>query len=255
MALNLDDFSTTVSRDIHPDCEMFKYALTQIKDREITVDYYLNGGKSLAQHLSDLAFELGWDPKQKTILDFASGYGRVTRWLPFIFKETTCSDLSVEMLIFDRARFGVRAFLSSEKPEDFRPPSKYDVVFCFSLFTHLNQKLWSRWFGALTNTVADGGIFVFSAHSYELMERLTPGRLKRNQARGDEFVFWASNETSGRLDRHEYGGNVVTPSYVMEVGRGYPTMEFYKRYKMGEFDEYHDMYVFRRTGGSPQASL
>ena len=244
MSITVDQIIPLVSREVHPECEMYAYALSQIKDKDMTLSYYLHGGEMLARGLLNVLSELGMLPQEKTILDFACGYGRVTRWFPLLFKETTCSDLSPEMMEFNARAFGVRTLLSTLHPEDFASPA-FDVVFVFSLFTHLNKDVWPQWYRVLAGKVAPGGLFVFSTHSYELMEQLSPGRLRRNRDRGDDFVFWEANETGGRLNPRVYGGNVVTPAFVMEVNRRQAGLEFYKHFTMGQFDQYHDIYVFR----------
>ena len=48
----------------------------------------------------------------------------------------------------------------------------FDVVFCFSLFTHLPASVWTDWLHALAGLVDEGGLLVFSTRSRSLASQL-----------------------------------------------------------------------------------
>lgn len=144
----------TISRSIHPACEMYKYIRTVEPQEQRATELYFQTTEFTVGNLLRFFAEEQVDPAEKTILDFASGYGRFTRYFVKLFREVTVSDVEQGMLGFCRNEFDVQSFRSLAKDPSVieRRSEKYDVVFCFSLFTHLNDRVWqagsrssSRW--------------------------------------------------------------------------------------------------------------
>jgi SAM-dependent methyltransferase len=236
-----------VSREIAPKDEMYHYPRANLPSDEAARIYYFETGRELAVHLIEHLAERGLDPRKLDLLDYAAGYGRVTRWLAPAFKSVTVTDLDPQMLEFQRRCHGVDGFVPSTDPAKLAAHTRtYDVVFVFSLFTHLPQTTWSKWLNAISRLVRPGGTLVFSVHSYEFFAQRNPERF------GDRstwnFTFWEGNETNGRLSEKQYGCSIVSDAYARAAIDGLPDFEFERLYKMGEFDRYHDMYVARRLG-------
>jgi len=237
-----------ISRRIHPACEMYKYIRTVEKPEQRAIDLYFQNAEYLINNLLRFFAEEQVDPAQTTILDFASGYGRFARYLVKLFREVTVSDVEQEMLDFCRNEFGVQAFLSSTKDPTIleKRSERYDVVFCFSLFTHLNEVVWRAWFEKLFTLVADRGYLIISTHGYKLFERLNtvpPGSADRQP----EVLFLRTNETLGRLDPSMYGSLVVKDEFVRRAIFGIDDIRIVKKYEIGEFDLYHDIYIFQKN--------
>ena len=241
----LDAVVATVDRTIHPDCEMLAYARSRLETDEAARAYFFDSAELVVRNLLDFLDSRGVDRSASSILDFASGYGRFTRYFALLFRSVSVADTEPEMLSFNR-RFGADGFLSS--PRDVgateRHPGRYDVVFCFSLFTHLTEVVWSEWFRALFGLVAPRGHLVVSTHGYELFALLDPERFG---ATGQpDFTFIPVNETTGRLDPSYYGTAVVSEAFVSGVADETPGCRLVRRFGMGEFDRYHDVYAFHR---------
>ena len=244
-----------VNRAISPRDEMLIYARGQLPSCEASRTYYFDTGKELATGLLQYLLSLGLDPEQLSILDFAAGYGRVTRWLVPTYGMVIVADLEQAMIDFHGRAFGVQGFVSCTDPQVLLSHKKdYDIIFVFSLFTHLPQSTWRTWLGALAGRIKPGGHLIFSTHSYELMAQLNPAQFGDPGTWVEEFLFWEINETNGRLETSAFGCNVVKQSYVLSAVNELQDLEFVRHYKGGEFDRYHDIYVTRKNSGGTHDS-
>jgi len=156
-----------VSRAIHPRCEMYAYAASQLGSQRAS-SYYFDAAHQLVAELHDFLENEGLACRTARVLDFAAGYGRFTRFFVELFAEVVASDLDPEMLAFAREEFAVDGFLSSPDPQDLSPEPRFDLVFCFSLFTHLPESTWEPWLRRLSAFVRPGGWLVFSTRSFGL---------------------------------------------------------------------------------------
>jgi len=183
----------------------------------------------------------GVDPSDKTILDFASGYGRFTRFFVRTFKATWVSDLEVDMLDFNKRCLGANGFLSSQYMHSTGLPAgrKFDVVFCFSLFTHLPDRIWGDSLAKLLSLVEPGGYAFISVRGEELVRKVTGNSI------AGECQFSTGNETKGRLDSACYGTMSVTNEYVQRKVGAIPGADIIRRFKMGECDLFQDVYVMK----------
>src|SRR5262245_24245596 len=111
---------------------------------------YFRTGKESACHLRDLVTQfIGNGPL--TILEFASGYGCVTRHLASTIPSATvtASDIHPEAINFLEKQIGVKAALSHAVPELFPIRTEFDVVFALSFFSHMPLATWGRWLRTL----------------------------------------------------------------------------------------------------------
>jgi len=150
-----------------------------------------------------------WRGTPGRMLDFASGYGRLTRLLvhEHLAGETTVSDILEGAMEFQHEQFGVRTILSTREPEQFPAAGPYDLIFVASLFSHLPASTFTRWLRRLTELLTPGGLLVFSVHD----ESLAPEKV-------DGIAFHSTSE-SRVLDLEDYGSTFVTEGYVREQVR------------------------------------
>jgi SAM-dependent methyltransferase len=235
-----------VNRVISPKDEMYLFARSRLPSDEAARTYYFDTGKELAIGVIRHLLENGVDPQTSDLLDYAAGYGRVTRWLAPAFRKVTAADLEPEMIDFQKRQNGVDGFIAPVAPALLRDHQRrYDAVFVFSLFTHLPETSLCAWLRSVAQLVRRGGSLFFSTHSYELFAELLPHDFDDPTTWVDEFVFWEGNETNGRLGADTYGSTIVTDSYVRTAVARMIGFEIAGHYKKGDFDRYHDMYVVR----------
>jgi SAM-dependent methyltransferase len=160
-----------VARAIDPRCEMYAFAVRS-SGEEQAQRYYFHSAEFLVERLMRVIEGGGRDPADLALLDFAGGYGRFTRFFVPLFRRVAMADLDPGMIEFCRRELGAKAFLSSTDPAAIEARPDYDVVFVFSLFTHLPESSWKRWLQLLWNFVAPGGFFVFSTRSPALGQRM-----------------------------------------------------------------------------------
>lgn len=141
------------------------------------------------------------------MLDFASGYGRLTRLLvhEHLADEVTVSDILAGGMEFQAQQFGVRTILSTTDPKDFAAPDQYDLIFVASLFTHLPEATFLAWLRRLAELLTPSGLLIFSVHD----ELLAPEPF-------DGGIRFESRSESRVLDANDYGSTWVTESYVRE---------------------------------------
>ena len=149
-----------------------------------------------------------WRGKRpRTMLDFASGYGRLTRLLVHerLADEVTVSDILDGGMAFQAEQFGVRTILSKTDPAQFAAPGTYDLIFVASLFTHLPPATFTAWLRRLSELLAPEGLLIFSVHD----ESLSPDKTV-------DGIAFESHSESRVLDVEDYGSTWVTEAYVRE---------------------------------------
>lgn len=178
-------------------------------DRDRALFDYFRSGASIADSLGQvLRWRFGPLERVGKILDFASGYGRVTRFLvrgvpP---ERVWVADVYVDGVRFQEERLGVHGLVSAVRPEDFACAERFDAILVTSLFTHLPEERFVAWLRVLLGLLAPGGMLVFSAHSPEVLPADVPSP-------GTGIHFQETSE-SGSLAKSDYGSTWVTEEFV-----------------------------------------
>jgi 2-polyprenyl-3-methyl-5-hydroxy-6-metoxy-1,4-benzoquinol methylase len=181
---------------------------------EGAVHGYFNGGDHDARQLAEVVAQFNWGDRRLKVMEFAAGYGRVTRHLPRYFPkhEVFASDIHAEAVKFMSQQLGVPSLQSSEVPEKIDLKARYDVISVMSLFSHLPDSSFGRFLKALTDHLSPAGIMMFSAHGDAAM-KLYP-HLRENYDPATGFGYRAESEQHD-LNTAEYGMAVSTPNYVI----------------------------------------
>ena len=178
-------------------------------DRDRALFAYFRSGASIADSLGQvLRWRFGDPSRIARLLDFASGYGRVTR---FLVREVPperiwVSDVYAGGVRFQEERFGVHGIVSAIRPEEFRCAERFDAILVTSLFTHLPEERFVAWLRVLLGLLAPGGLLAFSVHSPEV---LSPG-LSMPEA----GICFQETSESGSLAKSDYGSTWVTEDFV-----------------------------------------
>jgi SAM-dependent methyltransferase len=230
------------------------FQFAQGHDLERAVAMYLDSGRRIWEtERQILAWRFGrpagglWGGR---VLDFASGYGRVTRHLVAEIppERVWVADVYAEGVAFQQEQFGVHGLVSTTEPERWECPVAFDAILVSSLFTHLPERRFVAWLRRLGELVKPGGLLLFSVHDLSLRPGAAPP---------SGFAFEARSE-SGSLAPQEYGSTWVGEAFVrsaVEAAIGpLPVL----RIPRG-FASFQDLYVVLKeeapASGSPFAGL
>ncbi len=235
---------------VHPDDEMLGFLLDCAEgDRDQALAVYAGSGLSIAGAFRQLlAGHFGGVERVGSLLDFASGYGRVTRFLVRELppERVWVADVYAEGVRFQEERFGVHGFVSAARPEELRCDRRFDAVLVTSLFTHLPEERFVAWLARLHALLAPGGLLAFSVHDESV---LAPG--VEMPAAGIRFE--AVSE-SGSLAPSEYGSTWVTEPFVRAaIARAVGEVPV-RRLRRGLCD-FQDLYLVGTAGGPDLARI
>ncbi len=197
---------------IDPGDEMLGFLLESSQgDRDRALWAYFQSGASIAASMTQvLGWRFGAPERVGKLLDFASGYGRVTRFLRrrLPAERIWVADVYAEGVRFQERRFGVHGIVSTVRPEDLGAAAAagFDAILVTSLFTHLPEERFVAWLGVLMRLLAPGGVLAFSVHDRALLPlgvQLPPAG-----------IFFQEISESGSLATHDYGSTWVSEAFV-----------------------------------------
>ncbi|HUL95975.1 MAG TPA: class I SAM-dependent methyltransferase [Usitatibacter sp.] len=147
----------------------------------------------------------------RSVLEFASGFGRFTRHLAAAMPgRVTVSDVQPGSVEFAIEQFGVKGFHSSTRPAEVPVPARYDLVFVLSMFTHLPLEAWTPWIRTLACLTAPGGVLLVSVHS--------EGQAKADGVElGPDGTRFIPSSESRHLGADVYGTTFTTRRYAEET--------------------------------------
>jgi SAM-dependent methyltransferase len=196
-----------VDRSIDAEDEMLLYDLAMRDgDWDAGLASYFATGRALASAVGQVARWRG--PADLRLLDFASGYGRVTR---FLVREVPRARLCVSDVVrraveFQTATFGVRGLVSTTEPDAFACDERFELIFVTSLFTHLPARTFHGWLSRLVRLLAPRGVLAFSVHDASLL-------VAAREPSAEGIRFEARSE-SRSLDPRVYGSSWVSEAFV-----------------------------------------
>lgn len=184
--------------------------------------YHGNNGQAILEYLSTgqqsmnvikQICEWGFHGFQNisTFLDFASGYGRLTRFLvqELSPEKIWIADIYTDAVKFQEEQFGVHCITSVNSPTEFNVDMKYDCIFVGSLFSHLPPESFFEWLRKLYDLLSSNGILIFSVHD----SAVSPDNLQI----GEEGFLFLQHSESATLDKNEYGTMYVNEFFVGEA--------------------------------------
>jgi SAM-dependent methyltransferase len=174
------------------------------------VHEYFQSGKSDAIKIEALIAKLGLGA-QSRILEFAAGFGRVTRHLTRY--HVTASDIHGDAVRFLEQELGVRAIPSDTDPDAFVTTERFDFIFVLSLFSHLPAGLFERWLARLAQTLSPGGFLMFTTHGDTAGRKIQAFADALDHETG--FGFLAITD-QGDIAPELYGSSIATTPFVIE---------------------------------------
>ena len=204
------------------------------------VDNYFSDGADCAGKLGALIAEQR-PIAGASILEFAAGYGRVSRHLRNVVAQTEilACDIHPDAVAFLRETLGIAAVGSADMPEKFNLDRRFDVVFALSFFSHLPKSSWRRWLLALAKHTAPDGLLIFTTHGERSRAAFSNPTID-----ADGFLFKPESEQKD-LPGKEYGSTVTLSAYVLDQIASIPDMRLV-RFQEGYWWGHQDVYVLRR---------
>jgi SAM-dependent methyltransferase len=127
------------------------------------LSWYQLGGMFMHQSMVTLLATNGIDSASlRTILDFGCGCGRILRFWSPAQHELWGSDYNSTLVDWCRRRLDNLARFSVNRPD---PPldfaaERFDLVYAYSVFTHLAREQQGPWFRELTRVLKPGGLLL-----------------------------------------------------------------------------------------------
>jgi SAM-dependent methyltransferase len=197
-------------RAIHRDDEMLSHALAMRHgDLDAALVDYFREGLQVALSVRQVAqWRWGGLGAVGSMLDFASGGGRVTRFLvrELAAERLAVSDIQSGAIAFQAQRFGVRALPSAPHAAEFRCAQRFDLVWVTSLFSHLPEGAFQAWLRRLLDCLAPHGLLAISVHD--------PSVLRPQEAFPETGFLFRPLSESRALDTEAYGSSFVSESYL-----------------------------------------
>lgn len=154
VAASLDENPRSFIEEISP--------LDRMYTHNATAPYFPAG--RLAVKCVSLAMLAAGRENLESILDFGSGFGRVLRMLKAAFPEAslTAADVRQDAVEFCAETLGATPVTSSHDPAEIDLPGPFDLIWCGSVFTHLDRDRWAAFLPFLESSLAPGGLLVFT---------------------------------------------------------------------------------------------
>jgi SAM-dependent methyltransferase len=184
--------------------DLLRKASTRIYYGDTMYDgkHYYKVGLSAISCINE-AVKLAGLTKPGSILDLPCGSGRVLRFLVHQFPEAgiTACELEPGQVEFCARTFGAQAAYSSPNLSEVSLGKKFDLIWCGSLVTHLNDRSIRELLQVFQEHLSTGGLLVFTTHG-DFVARRLPTR---------EFDYMLSGEQIDRIC-----GNYSATGYAFE---------------------------------------
>jgi SAM-dependent methyltransferase len=233
---------------INKDDHIFRFIIDHptFSSEQQAIEYYFSDGKNSARILLDLIAEL-FPFNQETIqfLEFASGYGCVTRHL--LNQQTnlniTSCDIHEAAIHFLEEKLGGKGLISDPVPERLRvKPDSYHIIFCLSFFSHMPDITWFRWLRSLYNALIPGGLLIFTTHGYQSMKQFGSSQTKFD----DKGYSFTPVSEQLDLEVQNYGQTFVSPAYVCQRIKLLPGNPILLRGAEGFWWSHQDLWVVQK---------
>jgi len=194
---------------INPDDEMYIFTRDNMAQKETASYHYFEVGRECFKSIEHIMDSGGKSFEGiRSFLDFASGYGRVTRFLIQAVEQgkVWVSDIYRGAVDFQKKYFRVNGFYSENDPSKLQFPERFEIIYVGSLFSHLPANRFRDWLSRLYEVVEDDGMLIFSTHG----EWLRPEGVQM----GPSGCSFFGQSESRSLSTDEYGCTYVTREWV-----------------------------------------
>jgi SAM-dependent methyltransferase len=166
-----------------------------------TIPQFFAGGEAMADSVEAALGGVGRSlAAGGDLLDFGCGCGRLLAALERRFPVLRVSgcDVDAEAVEWCRRRFpGMEFRTNAEWPPCDFPPASFDLVWCGSVFTHIDERHQDAWLEEARRLLRPGGLLLASVHGRRSWEKWPPFWGRQRLAR-DGFFFLRSGVDAGQ---------------------------------------------------------
>jgi len=198
-----------LNTSIHKNDQMLTFIMSARGSEAVARSEYFTSGVQQLKILEQLVqWKFGSFDNLPSLLDFAGGYGRLTRFLVHKLPPDRIwvSDIQADAVAFQQAEFGVHGFVSTADPADLVCDQTFDCIFVASLFSHLPATTFTAWLKKLYSLLKPGGLLAFSLND--------ESRLPRGETLPDTGIWFGEASEVATLDTKEYGTTMVSQAFV-----------------------------------------
>jgi SAM-dependent methyltransferase len=222
---------------------------TQIGPLHADADFFLRSGRSHADLIRDLLRENGSSIEELgALLDWGCGCGRLLRhWSELPGTRVHGCDIDARMVEWCRANlpFAEVAVTRLEPPLPY-PEASFDLVYAFSVFTHLAEDLQHAWIRECLRVLRPEGYLLLSTlgEYYASLDRLTESE-RRSFAEGDVVVLYEQSAGTSLCSAYH------PPEYVhRKLAADFELVSF----RPAGDDGRHDIHLLRKPARVAAAS-
>ncbi len=183
---------------------------------------YVHVGYSALRSIRLAMEEIGAEAPT-TILDLPCGHGRILRVLTAAFPDAqiTAAEIDVDMVRFCTNMFACLPMYSEDSPRSMELDQRFDLIWCGSLLTHLDEPLWQEFLQFFADHLSPDGLLLFSTHGQEARRRMVSGEFDYGlSADGLQRIIRARDEGGFGFVRYPgsssyYGISLSSTSHVM----------------------------------------
>jgi len=166
----------------------------QIGPRHADADFFLRSGEQHARLIDDVLHKSGSSIEEMdAILDWGCGCGRVIRHWSSLPRTRVCGcDINQKMIEWCEANLGFADVrVTGLEPPLPYPDSSFDLVYAFSVFTHLTKELQHSWIRECFRVLKPQGYLLMSTMGeyYLSLARLSESE-RRTFLKGDVVVLY-----------------------------------------------------------------
>jgi SAM-dependent methyltransferase len=214
----------------------------QVGPAHADASYFLESGREHAGLIRQLLREDGTPVEElDALLDWGCGCGRVLRqWADLPRTRVAGCDIDSRMIEWCAGNLP----FADVAVTDMSPPLPYgaesfDLVYAFSVFTHLTKELQHEWIGECRRVLRPGGYLLISTlgEHYASLDRLTSAELESFRS-GDAVVLYERSAGTSLCSAYH------PPQYVRDrLGAELDYVSFREAADAGR----HDLHLFRKN--------
>lgn len=234
--MNSQDLRKNTSKEVSPDDDMYTSG----------PDWYFAVGESALENILSALGEKR--THVHNTLDIGCGFGRVLRYLRAYWPKANivACDLNTRAVDFCARVFSAEPVYSSTDFKKIGFNTKFDLIWCGSLLTHLSEIAWNDFFALVLPKLNDAGTFIFTTHgrvaAYLIALRDPIFGLTDSQCR--KLLTSYHQEGFGYINYDDkyptYGLSLSSPAWIMSRLQKIPDFEisFFREHSWGHQDVY-----------------